>query len=253
LVQAGLATGVAALVTTLCMIDGTRRRWSDYSRYSEPTHLVLDGAFAVMNREDAVVALAAFRERFEGRLAKVERKGSRLELFPRREDDRHLADEVEVWLLEHGVPARARWRIKGSRSAAIQETIRRIGVLFTTAAVLCLLTGAVGLFAVQKAAADQRRVELAVRRVEGATRSDLLAMLLFEAVLLATLGLATGVPAGVGAGLVIERMIPGSGFAFPAGSVALFCGVLALLAVAFGLLPAWDAVRTEPSASLREA
>ena len=53
--------------------------------------------------------------------------------------------------------------------------------------------------------------------------------------------------------LVIESAIDDAGFAFPASSVVLFSGLLAALAVLFGLLPAWDSVRAEPSATLHEA
>lgn len=254
LIQAGLSGGIAALVATLCMIDGTRQKWAEYTRYTEPTHLTVDGAWMLMaKKKKSALTLMAFQAEFGARIERYDTEGHRLRLFPKREDDLALASDVDVWLLERGAPARTKWRVKGSRTAAIQETIRRIGVLFYTAAVLCLLTGAVGLFAIQKAAAGQRRVELAVRRVEGATSADVIIMLLAEALCLAALGLLTGVPLGVGAGLVIERLIEDSGFAFPLAPVVLCSLLLAALAVLFGILPAWSTVRAEPSSTLHEA
>jgi hypothetical protein len=253
LIQAGLAGGVAALVATLCLIEGSKQKWSSYSRYSEPTHLTLDGAWVLMSDQNKAVTLMGFQAEFGKRIDHYDTEGHRLRLFPKREDDLALANDIEVWLLERGAPAKTKWRVKGSRQASIQETIRRIGVLFYTAAVLCVLTGAIGLFAIQKSAADQRRVELAVRRVEGATTLDVLSMLLAEALLVAALGLALGTPIGAGSGYVIADLIDDAGFAFPIEPIALCVGVLAALAVIFGLLPAWSAVRTEPSATLHEA
>lgn len=253
LIQAGLAGGIATLVATLCMIEGTRQKWSDYSRYSEPTHLTLSGAWVLQSKSETVVTLVAFQLAFGERIERFDTEGHRFRLFPKREDDRALANDIEVWLLERGTPGKAKWRVKGSRTAAIMETIRRIGVLFYTAAALCLLTGAVGLFAIQKAAADQRRVELAIRRIEGATSADITLMLLAEALGVAVLGLLTGIPIGVGAGKVIEHLIKDAGFAFPVGPVVTCSLILAALAVLFGLLPAWSALRSEPSQTLHEA
>jgi predicted lysophospholipase L1 biosynthesis ABC-type transport system permease subunit len=271
LIQAGLAGGIATLVATLCMIEGTRLRWSEYSRYTEPTHLTLDGAWALKWKKvrkskkgtpskraleakvEAAAALMAFQAEFGARLERYDTDGYSFKLYPKREDDLALANDIEVWLLERGTRATPKWRVKGSRTAAILETIRRIGVLFYTAAVLCLLTGAVGLFAIQKAAADQRRVELAVRRIEGATSADIVVMLLAESLGVAVLGLATGIPVGVLSGKVIEHLIEDAGFAFPVGPVVACSLILAALAVLFGLLPAWSAVRSEPSRTLHEA
>lgn len=251
LVQTGLSIGVGALVATLCVVAGTKQRWSEFTESKAETHVTVDGAWVLLEKEQAL--LVGFMLEFRARIARHDVEGGRLRLFPADPNDQQLATDVEVWLLEQGAPARAKWRAKGSSGAAVQRTIDRIGVFFYVSAGLCLLTGIVGLFAIQKAAADQRRVELAVRRVEGATGADLVAMLLWEAVLVAILGLATGVPGGAMAGWVVVELLEDTGFAFPTVSVSIGAGALGLCAVAFGLLPAAGAIRASPSLTLREA
>ncbi|MEU4563533.1 FtsX-like permease family protein [Actinoplanes sp. NPDC023936] len=109
-------------------------------------------------------------------------------------------------------------------------------------------------------AVEQRRRDLALLRIAGATRRHLRRLLLGEALLLGVAGTLAGIPAGVAAMAVQTRLLHSLGLA-PDGFtgrwqgwiVAVSAGTGVLLAVAGVLLAARRAGRIRPLAALRDS
>ncbi len=100
----------------------------------------------------------------------------------------------------------------------------------------------------------QRRREIALRRVEGATRGDIFRHFLWEGVLLAFVGLAAGLPAGMGIAYLRAAFDPNVaiGLAWPWGAVFRAFSVLGAGALVACSYPAWQASRHAPMALFRK-
>ena len=132
---------------------------------------------------------------------------------------------------------------------------------------LLLLQGAVGLVLLIACAnvsslliarATGRRRELAIRSALGASRTDLMRELLIESLILGAVGGAIGLLAGSWLIKVLVQLLPAG---LPRadsvgvdGTVAIVSVVASLATgVLFGLLPAWQASRTDAVSALKEA
>jgi hypothetical protein len=257
LTQLGMAIGVSTLVATLCLVEGSRAAWSVPPGGSPPFVLVAPwGAPGVPSIGGAIGgASAALPAPLAARVrSRTTLSGGRVQLEPvDRRDGAALAEAIELWLIDRGELVQVSWNDPHGENDAIVDHIHRLAVLMYASGALCLLAGAVGLFAILQTAADQRRLELAVRQVEGATRRDVLLQLACEAAFVCAAGIALGIPVGIACAHVVVRLLPGSAIAYPIDSIALGCGVLLALGLVFGSLPAWRVARQVPAAVLREA
>jgi putative ABC transport system permease protein len=160
--------------------------------------------------------------------------------------------------------------ILGGRARVVtpeQRTVEAAGLLaafrlnLTALSAVSVLVGGFLVLASVRASLARRREELGVLRVVGATRGQVLRLVLGEAALLGVAGTAAGIPLGCLAARAnlaavsgtirnlylmqgIERLELGPGL------VALACAVGAGGAVAGALWPALDASRTDPRALL---
>jgi putative ABC transport system permease protein len=117
-------------------------------------------------------------------------------------------------------------------------------------AATALFLAALGLFGVMSYAVAQRTREIAVRVALGATRRELLAMVLRDALVLGTAGVALGL-AGA---LLLSRVIASMLFSLSPRDPATLAGVAVLLlatALLASGLPALQATRVDPVVALR--
>jgi ABC-type antimicrobial peptide transport system permease subunit len=117
--------------------------------------------------------------------------------------------------------------------------------------VVALLLASVGLYGVTSYSVALRVREIAVRMALGARADRVVAMVLRQALSVATIGAAIGGLVAVAAVIVIQSQVFGVGgvdLATLGGSSALLAATMLVASV----LPAWRAARLDPIAVLRE-
>jgi predicted permease len=115
---------------------------------------------------------------------------------------------------------------------------------------LALLLSAIGLFGVMSYSVARRTNEIGIRMALGARRLDVVRMVLGESMLLVGIGVVLGL-AGAFAG---GRYVASKLFGLEAGdllTLASAVGILVVVSIAAGLLPARRAARVDPLVALR--
>ena len=136
--------------------------------------------------------------------------------------------------------------------AQAQRTQRLFNIVMGSIAGISLLVGGIGIMNIMLANVTERTREIGIRRAVGATKGEILAQFLIEAVLIC---LAGGV-IGIVLGLVIAKVITlyaGWTTGFSPASVLLAFGTAASIGLFFGLFPARRAAELDPVQALREA
>jgi len=131
-----------------------------------------------------------------------------------------------------------------------QSTQRLFRYFLMFIAGLSLLVGGIGIMNIMLATITQRTREIGTRRALGATRADILAQFLTEALLICVLGGSVGVGLGIGMSLLAQQYA-----GWPTVlNVPSMMGALAMAAITggtFGLYPAMKAARLHPIEALR--
>jgi putative ABC transport system permease protein len=140
----------------------------------------------------------------------------------------------------------ADYRVQDQRRLVIlrETAIRRLGLFQIVAGVSLLTAGAGGIFALQLLSVRERRAEIGTRRALGATRAAIFWQFVTEAAVIAFIGGALGMAAGM-LGATIQGQAPSVSLA----STALFACVAACLVAAAE--PARRAARLQPAVALR--
>ena len=115
---------------------------------------------------------------------------------------------------------------------------------------VALLLASVGLYGVMNYSATQRIHEVGIRMALGATRTDIMRLIVGNGMLLTLIGIAIGVAASIGLTRVMQSFLFGIG----ATDAVTFIGVSALLIVVALLanyIPAHKATRVNPTIALR--
>ena len=125
-----------------------------------------------------------------------------------------------------------------------------VAVLSAAFGALATILAAIGLYGVMSYAVTMRTREIGLRVALGADQRSVLLLVLREVAILAGIGIAIGLPLGLGAGKVIEAQLFGLSWRDP---LAFAIATLSLVTTAFvaGLVPALRAARVDPMTALR--
>ena len=137
-------------------------------------------------------------------------------------------------------------------AALVQQ--RLIAMLSTLFGTLALLLACVGLYGLLAFALVQRTSEMGIRMALGARRSDVVWLVVRDALMLVAIGMAIGVPAALAAARLASSQISGLLFGLNASdptTIALAALVLTAVALPAAYLPARRASRVDPMVVLR--
>ncbi|MDR3702402.1 MAG: ABC transporter permease [Candidatus Sulfopaludibacter sp.] len=127
---------------------------------------------------------------------------------------------------------------------------RVYGSMFSLFAGMALLLASVGLYSSIAHSMNQRIQEIGVRMALGATRQDILWMVLANGVQQVLIGLAVGLAASLAVAQVLDSMLVGVSPADPLTLAAVGL-VLALAGISGSTVPAMRATRIDPAVALR--
>jgi predicted permease len=130
------------------------------------------------------------------------------------------------------------------------RTERLVAVLSTGFGTLALVLACIGLYGILAYAVTRRTSEIGIRMALGATKRDMIWLILREAMVLAGGGILIGVPAMLLLGRISRALLYGVGqFDLPAFAFALV--ILIVFAALAGIIPARRAGRLDPMSALR--
>jgi putative ABC transport system permease protein len=113
-----------------------------------------------------------------------------------------------------------------------------------------LLLAAIGLYGVMAYAVTQRTHEIGIRVALGASRGQVIRMVLGQSLGITSAGIGIGFVGAIGVARIVSNMLfgvrPGDPVTF-----ALVAAGLALVALAASFIPAWRASVVDPAISLR--
>jgi putative ABC transport system permease protein len=133
--------------------------------------------------------------------------------------------------------------------AARADAQAALNDLFLGLGAVALLVGAIGVANIMVISVLERRSEIGLRRALGATKGDIRAQFLSEAILLGLLGGAAGIAVGVLA-TIIYSSVKGWTVVIPTTAWAGGFGAAVLIGAIAGLLPALRAARMSPTEAL---
>jgi putative ABC transport system permease protein len=137
------------------------------------------------------------------------------------------------------------------RLLAASEAERRFALaVFEAFGAVALALAAIGLYGILAGTVSERTREIGVRSALGASRSDILALVVTQGLALT----ACGVAIGLGGALVASRAMITLLFGISPVDAPTYAGAAVLLfgvAAAASAIPAWRAARVDPSTALR--
>lgn len=197
-------------------------------------------------------------------LASGPRRGSDdevIDLIAMRARDRRdfdaLSEEVRTFLARRlGVsPADQEAIIIVSPIQSLRNvpTSQMQGLLFVLAAAT-LVIGGIGILNMMLDAVQERRQEIGIRLAVGARRRDVVAQFFLETLVITVVGGGVGLALGAGFCAVLARLQVDDVIPLPILQpwiIWLALGVMGIVGLASGVVPAWRAARVEPSITLR--
>jgi putative ABC transport system permease protein len=131
----------------------------------------------------------------------------------------------------------------GSILAALTLAVAGIGAI-------SLAVAGIGIMNVMLVSVSERTAEVGLMKAIGATRGQIVAVFLAEAVLLSALGGALGIAVGLGAVHLLAVPYPALGGRAPLWAVAAALGLALAFGALFGVLPARKAAGLDPVVAL---
>ncbi|HEX3866700.1 MAG TPA: ABC transporter permease, partial [Gemmatimonadaceae bacterium] len=131
-----------------------------------------------------------------------------------------------------------------------QNTKRIFNVVLGCIASISLVVGGIGIMNIMLASILERIKEIGVRRAVGATRKDVLAQFLSEAVMISLAGGVAGILIGAALSFAIRRIAHIATIVSPLSVVVAF-GVSVAVGLVFGIMPANKAAQQDPIVCLR--
>jgi putative ABC transport system permease protein len=154
-----------------------------------------------------------------------------------------------VWSVDRNQPIVRAMTMR--RMVEISEAERRfVLILFSVFGIVALVLAAVGIYGVLAGSVNERTREIGVRAALGASRRDILTLVLRDGLLLAGIGVGVGVAGAAAASQALKTLL----FGITGLDPITYSGVVALLAavaVVACATPAWRASRIDPSITLR--
>jgi putative ABC transport system permease protein len=154
-----------------------------------------------------------------------------------------------IWSVDGGQPI---MRVQTmERLVARSEDQRRFALIVLEAfALVALMLAGIGLYGVLSGSVNERMREIGVRAALGASREDILAMVVRQGMALTALGVVIGVAAAVAASEALVTLLFDVSRVDPLTYVAVV-SMLILVAGAASAGPAWRAARADPTRTLR--
>jgi putative ABC transport system permease protein len=122
--------------------------------------------------------------------------------------------------------------------------------LLASIAGVSLLVGGIGIMNIMLVSVTERTREIGIRLAIGATEGDVQRQFLIEAVVMALIGGALGIAAGVGSSFVISSTA-GWPILISGAAIAGAAAVSMAIGIFFGYYPAQKAARLDPIEALR--
>jgi putative ABC transport system permease protein len=129
-------------------------------------------------------------------------------------------------------------------------TNRLQSLLLTVFASIAVLLAAIGIYGVISYSVEQRTREIGIRAALGASRSDLLRLILGSGMLMAGIGLVLGLGGAFGLTRLLANLLFGVGARDPVTIVAV-AGILTGVALLACYIPARRATKVDPMVALR--
>jgi putative ABC transport system permease protein len=134
---------------------------------------------------------------------------------------------------------------------AASEAERRFAlILFAAFAIVALMLAGTGIYGVLAGSVAERTREIGVRAALGASRTDILTLVIRQGMLLAAIGIAIGLVGAAAASQAVASLLYGVSRLDP----VTYVGVIVLLggvALAACGVPAWRAAKVDPATTLR--
>jgi putative ABC transport system permease protein len=162
-----------------------------------------------------------------------------------------LAPAVEraIWSVDKNQPVVRVMTM--DRLMAITEAERRfVLILFETFGVVALMLAAVGVYGVLSGNVAERTREIGVRAARGASRGDILALIVRDGMRLTAFGIAIGLCGAFAAAQAITTLLFGTSPLDPIAWMGVVLMLVNVSAIACWA-PAWRASRVDPSITLR--
>ncbi len=172
--------------------------------------------------------------------------------------------DADLAQLREQLPPGVQLEAAQQRSLASLDLTRAFTTDLRAMSLLALLVGLFLIYSAMSFAVLQRRKTFAVLRALGATRLEILCLVLAEAAILGAAGAVLGLVAGIGLGhgliTLVSRtlndlylVVAVRSVSLPPGSALEAVGAGLLTALAAALLPAWEATHIAPQLALRRS